>query len=238
MGKARAFQLVAAALVYLPALGSSGSEGLGVSISEPFFNPSLGESIEITVHASSPGRLTATIVDPHGRVVRRLPAQGGPSTTFLLTWDGRDDASGIVPDEAYSLNLSAETSQGRLDHPGRKQAPKDVQVTHGGFDRQRGVISYRLPRPSRVRVTASGVKPVGGNIPRRTIVDWEPRTAGAIVEQWNGYDESNTVNLLELPDSAITIEARALPANSLITVGNRKVSYREWAASPPRVPRR
>lgn len=224
--------LIAALGALMPAMASIASDGLVINFSRPFFNPTLGEAVQIVARTAAQGSMSVTILDPDGVPVRRLTPVGATSKEFHLSWDGRDESQEVVPDEAYTMSFELTTlEQRRISDPIRKHVAHEVQVTNGQFDRQRGVISYQLPQPSRVRVIASAMKPDGsGRVPRRTIVSWEPRMAGAVVEQWNGYDESSTVNLLELPDSTIQIEARSLPGNVLITVGNRNLSYRDWAA--------
>jgi chemotaxis response regulator CheB len=64
----------------------------------------------------------------------------------------------------------------------------------------------------------------------KTLVNREPRPAGAVVENWNGMDESGTTYVPDLPDFVVGIAASSLPENSIITYGNRTTTFSEWAA--------
>jgi hypothetical protein len=63
----------------------------------------------------------------------------------------------------------------------------------------------------------------------KTIVDREPRVAGDIVESWNGYDESGTAFVPDLPNFVMGVLAASLPKSSIITVGNRNVDAVTYA---------
>jgi hypothetical protein len=74
------------------------------------------------------------------------------------------------------------------------------------------------------------------------LVDWKPRVKGVITEHWNGKDKDNLVNMFNHPKFKMIIAYYTLPESSVITYGNRKISYREYkrtlAAERPIKPER
>jgi hypothetical protein len=201
-----------------------------VSLSRPFFNPSLGQKIGVSFALVQPGNLTVLILDRDGYTVRQLVSgkvteQGKQS----FDWDGRDDAGEIVPDEAYSLKINLESSGGTAVYFPAELSGAPLEGVAAAFDPIRGILAYRLPKPARVSVVAISSDPHKKSSLRQGIVDGEPRTLGAIVEPWNGYDKSGKVKFVERAGLRIELQARALPENSLITIGNRKTRFAEWA---------
>jgi hypothetical protein len=191
-----------------------------VSVSRAFFNPRLGQTIRIFLAVDRPGLLSLLVVDSDNRVSRRLvsrePVEAGK---LSRSWDGRDAEGGVVADGVYSLKIELR-SPGRRDiylPAGRNAKPVEVATTF--YDRQNGVVAYRLPAPSRVFLQARSFRV------SRTIVAGEPRTAGSVIDYWNGFDEFGKEYIAALPGFTISITATALPENAIITVGNR--------ASPP-----
>ena len=139
-----------------------------------------------------------------------------------------------MPDEAYSLkvDLVGDATTANFFPANVIREPLD---SRGVYDRFSGVVSYKLPAPARVHMQAGSARlnpktnrPEGPVL--KTIVNREPRAGGAIVESWNGWDESGTVRVCDLQDFSIAIAATPLPDQSVITVGNRKFSYFDWVA--------
>ncbi|MEO8190421.1 MAG: hypothetical protein ABI682_08760 [Acidobacteriota bacterium] len=169
--------------------------------------------------------ISISILDPDGLVVRHLISRSrAPRGRRAWVWDGRDDVGEVVSDEAYSFKLDIGSRTAYFPASERQQ---EISIERAEFDAHRGLISYELPRASRVRITASdGVQ---GGI-SRVIVDWQPRTAGSILEPWNGFDESGQINILSSRESRISIEARALSKNPLIALGNRRLNFQDRKA--------
>jgi hypothetical protein len=219
-------------LVLSATAAAASSEISDVAISRQFFNPSLGQKIGISFALAEPGTLTVLILDRDGYPVRKLVAgKAVEKGKQALEWEGRDDAGEVVSDEAYSLRIE-------LLHDGGKPAiyfpanagEEDLKAVTNYYGRQSGVLSYKLPKPARVHVqagtavadprTGKGTGPV-----LRTLVNREPRPAGAVIENWNGFDESRLVYVPDLPNFVIAVAATALPENALITIGNRGSSF-------------
>jgi uncharacterized repeat protein (TIGR01451 family) len=69
-------------------------------------NPTLGETVRITVWPSTAGIVEVRLYDMRGRLVLTLTAvSGGGGVT--LVWDGRDDRRNLVPPGAYPIRILA-----------------------------------------------------------------------------------------------------------------------------------
>src|SRR6266542_586800 len=205
-------------------------------VSKPFFNPSLGQDVAITVALPATGRLTALVVDRDGYPVRYLFRDEQVATgEHVLRWDGRDATGAIVPDEAYSLKLDLLAGKSRLTYFPAHRPPVAAQTLRvRSYDPRAGIVSYELPVPSRVHIQAGSAvvsstgKPEGPVL--KTVVDEQPRIAGSVVESWNGFDESGTIYVPDQPHFVMSLVAAPLPENSIITVGNRARTFLEYVA--------
>jgi hypothetical protein len=65
----------------------------------------------------------------------------------------------------------------------------------------------------------------------KTLVNREPRPAGAIVESWNGFDESGAIYIPDLPQFVTAILATELPENAVIAFGNKSSTFLDVAAA-------
>lgn len=219
----------------------AGQSGLihDVAISRDFFNPSLQQQVSLSFALQQKGSLDIAVLDRDGFVVRHLlraiPTAAGPQN---LAWNGRDDRGIVVPDEAYSFKIDLATGVGTQTYFPAKTQPQDLQVQANYYDRRSAVLSYRLPKAARIHVQAGAatVNP-RTNIPNgpvlKTLVNREPRPSGAVVENWNGMDESGTTYVPDMPHFAVGIAATSLPENSIITYGNRTTTFPAWAAKRP-----
>ncbi len=232
------FLLLVAALLFASGMGF-GAESSGiqnVSISRPFFNPSLGQRIGISFSVDRPGSLTVLILDRDGFLVRQLVSKKSVEKGPLsFDWDGRGDSREIVPDEAYSLKIDLSAGgQTETYFPGNAPGERLTAKTNY-YDRFGRILSYTLPRAARVHIqvgTGSADpktgKPQGqGGRVLKTLVNREPRTGGSVVESWNGNDESGSVYIPNLPDFVVAIAATALPENAILSTGNRTRNFVE-----------
>jgi hypothetical protein len=200
------------------------------ALSSEFFNPSLGQSIVLTVAVPRSGTLTVLILDRDGYAVRYLchdrEVRAG---NLALSWDGYDALGRIVPDEAYSFKIDLTDKAHHLTYfPAAAPAAPAKGIPVTAYDPGTGIITYRLPVASRVHIQAGTAiitngKPEGPVL--RTVVDRQPRIAGAVIDQWNGLDQSGTITVPEQPHFVMAIAASALPENAVITVGNRSTTF-------------
>lgn len=207
-----------------------------VTLSRGFFSPSLDQNVTLAIALSKPGKLHVLVLDRDGIPVRNLAKKTVRRGTVKLQWDGRDDAGVPVPDEAWSFKIDLASAKGTDTYFPAAAAPVEmISIRPESYARAGGILRYTLPGPSRVHMQAGNavVDEKRGTIEGpvlKTIVNREPRTGGAVIEQWNGRDESGTIYVPDLPHFVIGIATTPLPENSVITTGNRKTTYLTWAA--------
>ena len=225
--------LVSAALITLvpqPGLTAKAQPAAAIgAYDQQSFAPVRGESFPIPLKLADPAAVSAARVEIHssdGDLVRTLEITDlSPAVSdYEVVWDGRDDQLGVVPDEAY---LPGVVLTSTLD----QASTIAVSGSSGGeevfeFEKavRQGSIEYILPAASRMLVR-SGIE----NGPMlRTIIDWEPRTAGFHAERWSGRGSDDVAVIEEHPDAAYLIVGYRLPDHSIITHGNDRESYRQY----------
>jgi len=143
---------------------------------------------------------------------------------YEIKWDGKDSSKKVVPNEVYSpifIITTQSNKKQRIDH---RQSSGGEELYDFEKKIRAGVVEYTLPSASRVLIR-SGIK----NGPMlRTIIDWEPRTAGFHAERWNGRDIDNVIAIERNPKVGHLIIGYKLPDHSIITYGNSKLSYRAY----------
>jgi hypothetical protein len=211
----------------------------GVSISKGTFNPSLGQKVRVSFNLTQPGALTVLLLDRDGYIVRTLvskkPAKKGPSS---FDWDGRNDRGETVADEAYSLKIDvADRVSGEkpATYFPAASTPREWSLKPKYYDSRGGVLAYTLPAACRVHIQAgtASVDKLTGKLTGpvlKTLVNREPRPVGAVIEQWNGFDDSGAVNIAALRDFMVAIATSALPENSVIAFGNRRIFFLSYAS--------
>ena len=210
-----------------------------VSVSRPFFNPTQGQKIRISFAVGSVGELTIVILDRDGFPVRRLVLeQAVQAGNVLYDWDGKDDSGQVVPDEAYSLKIDLASQGGAATYFPASSPASAVEAGLGYYDRRTAVLSYRLPVAARVHIQAGLARADEKSGERsgpvlKTLVNREPRPAGSDIETWNGLDETGAYYVPDLPGFVMAIAATSLPENSIITVGNNRQPFIEWAHDRP-----
>ena len=198
---------------------------------EPAFcNPSLGQKAAIRFTLARVGRVSVSILDRDRFLIRKIEPFEGVAGQNAVSWDGRDDSGTLVPNEAYSVRIEVAGAPDAVYDPSESFHPLIEEPPKRMYSRADGVLRYELSRPSRVHVQA-GQAVLNPKTKRqegpvlKTIVDRQPRIAGAVVENWNGFDESGRIYVPNLPHFVVAIFATSLPENSIITIGNRKQTF-------------
>jgi FlgD Ig-like domain len=226
---------LASLLVLLVAVGGPvAAADLVVSTSPPFFNPALGQVSTIRVASPDKAALFCEVLDRDGFVVRRLPPRETGEADATFSWDGRDDSGAVMPDEAYSVRLRRGAVDGVVVYdPAAGFVPTEKSISEITYSRPDGVLSYTLERSSRVHIQVGQATDSKGGEPQgpilRTLVDRQPRTAGAVIEKWSGFDESGQIYVPDLPQFVVAVFTTSLPENSMIAIGNRGGSFAEYA---------
>lgn len=186
--------------------------------------------------AKQAGVLTIHVLDRDGYPVRKLVSQRlVKPEKYSCDWDGKDETGKIVSDEAYSFKIEL-ASNGRTETFFPSNCPaKEVPVRIDYYDRRRGIVSYQLSKPARVHLQGvvarmnPRTKQAEGPV-LKTIVNRAARSAGRVVEFWNGFnDEDESIYLPDHPNFKMAVSATELPAHSVIALGNRQKSFPEIA---------
>jgi hypothetical protein len=208
-----------------------------VALSRASFNPSQGETVEISYRLPAADRVWVRIYDPDDGLVRVL-VDGEKRTAgpHREKWDGKDLDGRMVPDEAYLFTL--ETASGPVYDPTTFSGGVVGDLTDARFDRTAGTASYRLPAAARVLIRLG----LHNGPMLKTLVDWKPRPEGAVTEYWNGRDEDDLIDLRSRPGFNALITYVTLPDATVIAFGNRETAYRDYklgaAKNRPRKPAR
>lgn len=79
----------------------------GVSFSQPFFQPSLGQTQIVAANFGANSDWTLQIEDVNSNVVRTVTGSG---TSLTFNWDGTGDGGTSIPDGVYYYLISAQTN--------------------------------------------------------------------------------------------------------------------------------
>jgi hypothetical protein len=152
-----------------------------------------------------------------------MPRKAGKVTQI---WDGKDLDGKIVPNEAYFFTIEGQDSnrQKAVYDPITFSGGEFGNITRGQLDKESGTMTYALSQPSRILFRAG----MATGLLFKTIVDWEPRAAGTVTEYWNGKDEDNLLDVPSIKGSVMVMTYMTLPEDSVITIGNGKLSYRSY----------
>lgn len=225
---------LAACLAVLIVFASRVAADGRVSVDRESFNPSVGEAVSVTVKTPTNARISITVLDRDGYVTRRLADNAPAGGIYVARWDGRDSTGTIVADEAYSFQVDVKSSDGTWSYFPAAQAQKTYAVQARQYSRRGAALMYDLAAPARVHAQAGSAaldqktKSYDGPV-LKTLVNREPRPKGAIVESWNGLDESASIYVPDLPEFVTAILASELPENAVIAFGNRSRTFLDVA---------
>jgi hypothetical protein len=206
-----------ATLLVLP--GTIHAQELAISNVRPNsirLDPAKGETLRLSFQLSVPAQVTLQVYDGRELLVHEIKeSELASADDRTMTWDLRDHAGKVVPPEAYTYALEAQTKDGKAVRydladatGGQTVATRDVRV-----DKTSGTISYVIDRPARVNVRM-GLDNAGPLL--RTLIDWVVRPAGQQVERWNGKDASEVLDLAAHPRLFVSVQAFSLPDNSIL----------------------
>lgn len=204
-----------------------------VSTSKSSFNPSHashGEEATISYYLLKPAKVTINLYDPDWGLIKTIGTEEhSASGEQTIIWDGKDMDGNVVPDEAYFFTIIAEDEAGTKEvyDPTTFSGGIGHDITTADINPEIGTITYKMPEMGRVLIRI-GIQ--GGSL-LNTLVDWKPRVKGAITEYWNGKDEDNLVDLHNHPKFKMIVTYFTLPENSVITFGNKSLTYREYKKS-------
>lgn len=209
-----------------------------LSVSPPFFNPSIGQKEAIVFKLAEPGGVTVSILDRDLVPVRTLPPLAKVSGETRVEWDGRDDRGRVVPDETYSLRIEAVAGARHETYDPARGFVPTLSTPMPSYSETSAVLRYGLDVPSRVHIQAGEAVDARKDGMQdgpvlKTIVDRAPRAAGSVIETWDGLDEGRTIHIPSLKNFAVSIMVASLPPNAIITIGNRAQSFRDYVSAIP-----
>jgi hypothetical protein len=235
--------LIGVATLFTGVLGASASAAgpiTDVSVSPPFFNPTIGQKEAISFTVADRGDVTVSILDRDHVPIRVLAPLNQVSGKVGVEWDGRDGGGRTVPDEAYTVQITCVCGKGLETYSPAAAFKSNSYEPKRSYSIASGVIRYELDGPSRVHIQVgqAALLPDGRRAGPvlRTVVDREPRSGGAVAEQFDGLDVTKTIFLPSLPDFSASIMAESLPPTAVITVGNRTESFLEYASTRRQAP--
>ncbi len=199
-----------------------------VSAGAGSFNPARSEKVSLSYVLSRDAKVTIRVLSPDRQEVSvAVSTRIQKSGKATHTWNGKDSAGRVVPNEAYTFIIEATDNTGAkaVYEPATTTGGEFGDIRRGNISRESGTIAYDLSQPSRVLLRAG----IPGSALLKTVVDWEPRPSGSQTEYWNGRDEDNLVDVLGIKERSIIISYMTLPENSVITYGNAAYTYREYA---------
>lgn len=201
-----------------------------VSVSNAWIKDPQIEKLEIKFEVSESANVAAYIYDGRDVLVRTINSDTAlqPGTQGYV-WDMRDLNGDVVPagDYRYVLkgvalhNSQNVTTYDLTELTGNKRV-KARQVT---VHEDTGEVNYVLPSASLVNINV-GLK--GGGPAMKSLINWLPRPAGIVTEQWSGMDESGLINLAKHPQRDISVIAYSFPDNTILV--GKDISERRFIA--------
>lgn len=199
-----------------------------VNIDRKTFNQVKREIVTISYRISKPAKAIIKIFDPDMHLVRELlqKNEGGSELNHVI-WNGKDMEGNIVPDEAYFFTIES------MDYSGNFIYYDPTTISGGEFlipeslnyNREKGIISYRLARDARVKIRAGITR---GPL-LKNILNWTPVLSGAHEIAWDGKDVTGAIDSsVSQKGYRLSTEAISLPENSIITYGNKAYDYFEY----------
>ncbi len=190
-----------------------------VSFDTKAFDPSKGEKVTLRFEINRQADVLVSFYDRLGWQVWQFnQASAGPGLCTVV-WDGRRSDGTLPTGNVFLFTIEAKTTNSektifnRADDTGGLEVKPQTYT----FDNKTGKMEYVLPKACMIRLRA-GLKE---SMLAKTLIDWEPRTAGRHVEEWDGKDASGMMTLLTHPDLELRLTCYSLPDNTIITTGER-----------------
>jgi hypothetical protein len=208
------------ALVATPAFSQAPLTISDVQTDVRQFTPAKGEKVVVRFRVSRAAKVELRWFDPRELLVRRIASNGELAAgEGSLGWDGRDEASRVVPNEAYHFTLVATAADGATQEHDLTDLTGGDNATIANIKLADGrSIKYALTAWSRVNIRI-GMRDGGPLL--GSLVNWQVRAPGENSEAWNGMDASGVMNIAQSAALELTGMSFPLPQNAVI-VGDPK----------------
>ncbi len=192
-----------------------------------------GEAVGLSFFLGTDAKITIQVYTPDYNIIRHLITnQARPSGINHVSWDGRDDSGGMVPNEAYLFGIAAKGPDGTqvVYDPTAKSGGEISDVRIQDIDNTPGAykVTYTVPFPSRISLKAGIHK---GPL-LKTLIDWQPMPAGEYVYSWDGMDETGRIRVMTESGAHLYLEGFVLPENGVIVQGSNQ-NYLEYHKGLP-----
>lgn len=133
-----------------------------------------------------------------------------------VIWDGKDTLGKPLPSGVYRYSLIAKNANNTILYdPSGATRGLEVDLEDFNYDPQRGNISFKLNKPSWVRVRMIKTKKMLIDTPWQ----WKPLAPGKHVLQWDGWDRSHARRYVGDKSIKAWYTAMTLPRNGIIVNG-------------------
>ncbi len=207
------------------ALGYQNQYLTHVKVESAFVDLSGNQSAAVSWRILSGGTVDLMICHMDGFVVRHLLNQEAKGIgTHTASWDGLDDEGRPVPNGAYfpMIRLNSRSKGVEFYDPSAVRWGGRMTVQDLEYDADARRITYRLDRAALclVRVGEREGGPSYG-----TLLLWEPRSAGAHAEPWDGMDLQGVAKVHDREKFTIIFDTIALPPNTFLVSGSSATTY-------------
>jgi len=212
--------------------GNVSTATVPVSIDNLLLTDVTTSSHTLDTYANQTATVSFSINKPATVTFKIVPEKQGPAGTpvyqstvncpaagpYSFTWDGKNTAGTVVPDEAYLYILDANDGT-RTDGytPNAPTGSSTLSCTQGtGFDPVKNLpmsVMYSVAQPSRVSINVSW------GVFRYTVLDASPEMPGSHTFIWDGRSPDNKLLDTDARLYKCSI-ASLLPENYIITTGD------------------
>jgi len=221
---------------------SLNGEDFKLSVTPNKINPIKGEQACLNYRVTEKSSYKISICRETGLKVREFTFNAVEPGNCTITWDGKNGCGEVVPQGIYFIEVYKMTKEkpttpiptketlekegkyiedlnnnlvdvqgnqwikvySELDNPVGPILPKGINI-----DKKTKTISYTLDKDAKVRIRA-GIS----NGPMMDIIhDWQAEGKGEHKVKWNGFDTSNTYDIMNDKRMTIVISAIELPEN-------------------------
>lgn len=193
-----------------------------VKLDKKIFEPAKNETVSISFEITQDTDVEITIYDRLAIVAKKFSPVNLKAGQHKITWDGRNDNGKLTDGKVflYIIEATAPNSQKVVYNRSERTGGLEVKPLEYTLDDKTGKIEYVLPKACMIRIRAG----LRDSMLARTLMDWQPRTAGRHTEIWDGLDKSGTVNLLRHPALDLNLTCYTLPANTILVKGGNDLS--------------
>jgi hypothetical protein len=175
------------------------------------------EKIRLSFEITKDADVLVLIYNELGQEVKQFKVPAAKSGLHSIVWDGRN-AQGKPAWGRVFLYIIEATDAGEkkvVYNPAKQTGGLVVKSEDYRFDKETGKIEYVLPKTCMVRIRAG----LRDSVFVRTILDWEPQTAGRHTLIWDGKDVAGLFDIRKHPDLDLNLTCYTLPANTIIVSG-------------------